>query len=51
MSKFIFLGEVETAIRLGIKSRLGIMGFSTNDAIWAYGFLFKNCDALREGVF
>lgn len=32
--KMIFLEEVEITIRLGIKSRFGIMGFSTSDAIW-----------------
>ena len=36
----VFLGEVEAAIRSGIKSRFGILGFSTSDAIWACGFLF-----------
>lgn len=31
--KTTFLGGVEAAITLGIKSRFGIMGFSTGDAI------------------
>ena len=38
--KIIFLVKVETAIRLGIKSRFGILGFSTSDAIWGLWFLF-----------
>lgn len=31
--KILFLVKTETAVRLGIKYRFGIMGFSTNDAI------------------
>lgn len=31
--KIVFPGKVEIAVRLGSKSRLGIMGFSTNDAV------------------
>lgn len=31
--KIIFLVKVKTAIRYGIKSRLGIMGFGTRDTI------------------
>ena len=31
--KMTFLCRVETAVRLGIKSRFGITGFSTSDAI------------------
>ena len=31
--KITFLGNVETVIRSGNKSRFGIMGFSTGDAI------------------
>ena len=33
LSKTTFLEEAETAIRSGIKSRFGIMGFSMSDAI------------------
>ena len=36
--KIIFLGEAETAIRPSIKSRFGIMGFSTSDAILGLWF-------------
>ena len=32
--KTAFLVKMETAVTLGIKSRLGIMGFSISDAIW-----------------
>ena len=31
--KITFLGKVETTVRLSIKSRFGIMGFSTSDSI------------------
>ena len=31
--KILFLGEAETAIRSSIKTRFGIMGFSTSDTI------------------
>lgn len=31
--KTIFLGDAETAVKLGIKSRFGDMGFSTDDSI------------------
>ena len=31
--KILFLVKTETAVRLGIKYRFGIMGFSINDAI------------------
>ena len=31
--KIILLVKVETAIKIGIKSRFGILGFSTSDAI------------------
>ena len=48
LMKRVFLGEVEAAIRSGIKSRFGILGFSTRDAIWACGFLFNYSDAPRE---
>lgn len=30
-----FLVTVKTAVGLDIKSRLGVMGFSTSDTIWA----------------
>lgn len=36
----IFLGKVKTAVRLGTKSRFGIMGTKVNDAIW--GLVFVN---------
>ena len=40
--KIMFLGEVEAAIRSGLISRFGIMGFSTNDAILrGWGRCFK----------
>lgn len=32
--KFMFLGEVEASMRLGIKFKFSIMGFSINDTIW-----------------
>lgn len=38
--KILLLVKVETAIKLGIKSRFGILGFSTSDAIWGLWFLF-----------
>ena len=38
--KIILLVKAETAIRLGIKSRFGILSFSTGDAIWGLWFLF-----------
>ena len=36
--KVPFLGKVKAAIRSGIKSRLGFMGFSTSDAILGLWF-------------
>ena len=33
LTKITLLGKVKTAIRAGIKSRFGIMGFSTSDTI------------------
>lgn len=39
--KTVFLGDVEIAIRSGSKTEFGIMGFGTNDTIWARGFLFN----------
>lgn len=36
-----FLWDVETAMRSGIKSRFGIMGFNTSGTLWAYGFLLN----------
>ena len=36
--KITFLGKVETAIKSHIKSRFGIMGFSTGDAILGLWF-------------
>ena len=36
--KITFLVNVETTIRLGIKSRFGIMGLSTSDTIWSLWF-------------
>lgn len=36
--KIAFLGKVETALRSGVKSGFGIMGFSTSDAIWGLWF-------------
>lgn len=38
--KIIFLGEDEIANRSGIKSRSGIMGFSTSDTILGLWFFF-----------
>ena len=38
--KILLLVKVETAIKLGIKSRFGILGVSTSDAIWGLWFLF-----------
>lgn len=41
--KITFLGNVKTAIRLSIKSKFGIIGFSTSDAIWEpVVFLFNS---------
>lgn len=42
--KIMFLGEVEIAIRPGIKSRFGVLVFSTSKAIWIcvfFCFLFS----------
>lgn len=39
VSNITFVGKVETAVRLGIKSRFGIMSFSISHAIWGSGFL------------
>ena len=36
--KITFLGKVETAVRLGIKSKLVIMGISTSDTILGLWF-------------
>ena len=36
--KIIFLGEVKIATRSGIKSRFGIMGFTTRDTILVLWF-------------
>lgn len=37
----LLLGEAETEIRSGLKSRLGVMGFSITDAI--LGLSFSGC--------
>ena len=37
-----FLEEAKTAIRSGIKSRFGILGFSKSDATLGPGFLFDD---------
>lgn len=36
--KMTFLVKVETAIRSGIKSRCGVMGFSISDIMWGLWF-------------
>ena len=36
--KITFLVKVETAVKLGIKSRFGIMGFSIRDTILGFCF-------------
>ena len=38
LTSILFLAKVETAVRLGIKSRLGIMGFGISAAIWGLWF-------------
>lgn len=42
VSNITFIGKVETAVRLGIKSRFGIMSFDISLAIWDCGFLFNS---------
>ena len=37
-TKITFPGKAETAVRSGIKSRFGIMGFSTSDVILGLWF-------------
>ena len=34
LTGILFLAKVETAVRLGIKSRFGILGFSTTNTFW-----------------
>ena len=41
LMKRVFLGEVEAAIRSGIKSRFGILSLSTSDAILGLWFSFE----------
>lgn len=36
--KTIFLGDVETAIRSGSKTKFGITGFGTSDTMWGLWF-------------
>ena len=46
--KFTFLGQVETAVKSGIKSMFGLIGFSTSDTIlvpW-FHFLFNDSPLL-----
>ena len=38
--QIMFLGEIKTTIRSGIKSRFGVMTFSTSDAILGLWFSF-----------
>lgn len=45
--KIPFLGKVKAAIRSGIKSRLGFMGFSTSDVILGQWFFFLNKIKIR----
>ena len=40
LNKIIFLRHVETAVKSGIKSRFGIMVFSTSDTIVVLWFYF-----------
>ena len=48
--KITFLVKVETASRLGIKSRFGVMGFSTVTPFWACGvFLFNRIKSRLTG--
>ena len=42
----IFLGKVKTVVRLGTKSRFGIMGMNVNDAIW--GLLRKEAEVFTN---
>lgn len=39
--KMIFLVEVETAVKSGVKSGFGVVAFGTRDAIWGPWFLFR----------
>lgn len=36
--KVMFLGEVETSVRSGVKSRFGVLVFSTSKVIWTCFF-------------
>lgn len=40
MIKIMFLEKVKTAVRLGIQSRSGVMGFSTGTPFWGLCFFF-----------
>ena len=44
--KILHLRKVKIAIRLGIKSKFGIMGFSTVIPFWTCDFLFNNSPLL-----
>ena len=52
--KITFLVKVKTAVRLDMKSRFGVVGFSTSDAIWDLRFLtltvIKPVTTVRTGA-